>query len=149
MGSRRETPTAPVPCPRGGSGGDTPVPALHRYLPARLERAGTLRARGERIAGKSGDTPVPVGDSRWLSAGDLGLCENVEPEPWERTAPAPPRSDRRDESDHDDDRRFFFGRCPRVPLGRLREKNPPAVGNRWEVRRVALAIRAGEKQPRR
>jgi hypothetical protein len=39
----------------------------------------------------------------WRSAGDLGLYENVEPEPWERTTPAPPRSDpkRRDRSEED------------------------------------------------
>jgi hypothetical protein len=61
---------------------------------------------------------------RWHSAGDLGLYEDTEVQPWERTAPAPPRSDRRDESDHDDDRRtrgsvflaaeYYESQSPRV-----------------------------------
>jgi hypothetical protein len=49
----------------------------------------------------------------WRSAGEIGLYEDAEPEPWERTAPAPPRSDRRDKSDHDDDQ-LFFQAVPRV-----------------------------------
>jgi len=37
----------------------------------------------------------------------------------------------------------LFRRCPRLPLGRLREKNPPAE-NRWNPRRLALSENAGK-----
>jgi hypothetical protein len=38
----------------------------------------------------------------WHSANEIGSWDDAEVQPYERTAPAPPRSDRRDESDHDE-----------------------------------------------
>jgi hypothetical protein len=42
----------------------------------------------------------------WRSAGDLGLFEDAETEPWEQTAPAPPRSDPKRRVRSQEDRRF-------------------------------------------
>jgi hypothetical protein len=66
----------------------------------------------------------------WRSAGEIGPWDQVEPEPWEWTAPAPPRSHRRDESDHDEIA-VFFRRCRRVHSADFAENFPPRGGVGW------------------
>jgi hypothetical protein len=64
----------------------------------------------------------------WVSAADLGLFEDVEPEPWERTAPAPPRSDRkRNRRDRSEESAFSRPLSESTPV-RARKKDPPRIG---------------------
>jgi hypothetical protein len=95
MDSRPDAPTALVTCHRGGSDGDTPVTASHLNLPAGLQTAVTVRARVERTAGRTGDTPVTACDgSGWRSAGDLGDAGDWSVSGWERTTEDPDRLER-------------------------------------------------------
>jgi len=53
-----------------------------------------------------------VSTDGWRSAGDLGSWDQAEVKPYERTASAPPRSDRK--RDRSEEGRRFFRRGPEI-----------------------------------
>jgi hypothetical protein len=68
-------------------------------------------------------------DQGWRSAGDLGSWDQAEVQPYERTAPAPPRSDRERRDRSEEDRRRFFPALTQIAIARphidVAEKQTP------------------------